>query len=96
MSNVTIMMVGFLVFTTFVLFFGTAMAHLAWRVFEKDSDRVIQRSRENKPALSASSKTQAKDHIARQPTPQPAASGRNNLRTYVNKKQTVPTSSSHV
>lgn len=96
MSNMTIMVLGFVIFTTFVPFFGTAMAHLAWKVFEKDSDRVIQRSRENKPAAAAPSKTQARAHAARRPTQPPTAVGVSGSHAYADKKQTIPTNTSNV
>lgn len=96
MSNMTMMGLGFVVFTTLVLFFGTAMAYLAWRVFEKDSDRVIQRSRENKPAVVSPPKAQGKARATRQPSPPPAATGRDSSRSYVDKRQPAPASSSEV
>jgi putative copper export protein len=96
MSNMTIMVLGFVVFTTFVLFFGTAMAYLAWRVFEKDSDRIIQRSRENKPTVASPAKAQGKARATRQPSQQTAATGRDSSRSYIDKRQPAPASSGEV
>ncbi|MCP9454846.1 MAG: hypothetical protein NNA18_01895 [Nitrospira sp.] len=96
MSNMTIMVLGFVVFTTLVLFFGTAMAHLAWRVFEKDSDRIIQRSRENNPTLAPPSTTHGKPRPIRRPSHLTAATSRDGSRSTVPQKQPAPASSGEV
>lgn len=82
----TIMLIGFAVFTAFVLFFGTAMAGLAWRVFEGESNKVLRQAQQNNAASVSPAKRLAMPRTGR-PAP---SSPSNGPRFYADRRQTSP------
>ncbi|MCP9462888.1 MAG: hypothetical protein NNA31_12870 [Nitrospira sp.] len=81
----TIMLIGFVIFTTFVWFFGTAMAGLAWRVFEGESNKVLRQAQQNNAASVSPPKHLAGPRTGR-PAPLPPGNG---PRSYADRRQTA-------
>lgn len=82
----TIMLIGFTVFTAFVWFFGTVMAGLAWRVFEGESNKIIRQAQQSTPASVAPPKRPAGPRSGKPAPPSPS----NSPRSYTDRKQTNP------
>lgn len=80
----TIMLIGFTVFTAFVWFFGTVMAGLAWRVFEGESNKVIRQAQQSTAASIAPSKHPSGPRSGK---PAPLSPG-NSPRAYTDRRQT--------
>ncbi|MCP9440498.1 MAG: hypothetical protein NNA20_07380 [Nitrospira sp.] len=82
----TIMLIGFTVFTAFVWFFGTVMAGLAWRVFEGESNKIIRQAQQSNTASIAPPKHPLGPRSGKSAPPSPG----NGPRFYIDRRQTSP------